>query len=573
MMPKTNWVRLAMQQYRKQALLAICLAAITAISAALLMFTSGYLIDFSARMPLFAAIYVPVVLTRLFGISRPVAQYLERLVSHNWVLHYTSVLRQKLFIKMKATTVRPVGEGMALLAEDVGKLQNYFLRSLLPTIVAAVLAVILSLLAGYFAWEDVLVMAMLLAVQLLVLPIIDKMRAAATIKAADQSLHDAYIGVNDAILGQRDWVLSHSEAGFVAVATASWRQYQHQHQQLVKHTQQRQLLSQLWFVLLPLVLLWWSSMHLTQSASLANWVAAVVLVIFPLAEPLMAGGEGVVSVVGDEAKFERLQALDNASLQATTLTPMPSTFQTLTLDHVGFIYPQAEHALLRSVSFAVHAGQKVAILGTSGVGKTTLLELLEGKLSPTSGDITLDQVPLSHYQNREQSLFSVLPQAPFLFNTSIKANLLLARPDATDDDLWQSLQKVQLADLVKALPQGLETPLQEAGLSLSGGEQQRVAIAQILLQQKPLVILDEPTVGLDPALERDLVQTIFTALKDRTVIWVTHHLQGVQAMDQVVFIADGHVLLQGTPQTLLKTNTYYQSLWQLDSGWQSWMHD
>ncbi|WP_407892376.1 thiol reductant ABC exporter subunit CydC [Lacticaseibacillus sp. N501-2] len=572
-MHQNNWVRLAMHQYRRQALLAIALATLTAISAALLMFTSGYLIDFAARMPVFAAIYVPVVLTRLFGITRPVAQYLERLVSHNWVLHYTSVLRQQLFRKLQVKSARPVGEGMALLAEDVGKLQNYFLRSLLPTIVAGVLAVILSLLAGYFAWQDVFVMALLAAGQLAGLPIAFKLRQTATIHAADQALHQAYVGVDDAILGQRDWVLSHSEAGFVATASNAWQDYQRLHTHLTRQTQLRQLLSQLWFLLLPLVLLVWASAHLTQAPSLANWVGAVVLVIFPLAEPLMAGGDGVVSMVGDDAKFERLQALDQTPLVQTATKPWPTEFHTLQIDHVGFTYPKAEQAILKSISFNVTRGQKVAILGTSGVGKTTLLDLLQGQLTPTKGQITVDGVPISTYQDQQHPAFSVLPQAPFLFNTSIKANLLLAKPNASDEELWQVLTQVKLADLVRNLPQGLETPIQEAGLSLSGGEKQRVAIAQILVQQQPLVILDEPTVGLDPVLERDLLATIFDVLQKQTVIWVTHHLQGVQAMDQVVFIASGQVKRLGNPQTLLATDPDYQALINLDSGWASWMHD
>ena len=572
-MHQNNWVRLAMHQYRRQALLAIALATLTAISAALLMFTSGYLIDFAARMPVFAAIYVPVVLTRLFGITRPVAQYLERLVSHNWVLHYTSVLRQKLFRKLQVKSARPVGEGMALLAEDVGKLQNYFLRSLLPTIVAGVLAMILSLLAGYFAWQDVFVMALLVAGQLAGLPIAFKLRQTATIHAADQALHQAYVGVDDAILGQRDWVLSHSEAGFVATASNAWQDYQRLHTRLTHQTQLRQLLSQLWFLLLPLVLLIWVSAHLTQTPSLANWVGAVVLVIFPLAEPLMAGGDGVVSMVGDDAKFERLQALDQTPLVQTATKPWPIDFHALQIDHVGFTYPQAEQTILKSISFNVTRGQKVAILGTSGVGKTTLLDLLQGQLTPTKGQITVDGVPISTYQDQQHPAFSVLPQAPFLFNTSIKANLLLAKPNSSDEELWQVLSQVKLADLVRSLPQGLETPIQEAGLSLSGGEKQRVAIAQILLQQQPLVILDEPTVGLDPVLERDLLATIFDVLQKQTVIWVTHHLQGVQAMDQVVFIASGQVKRLGNPQTLLATDPDYQALINLDSGWASWMHD
>lgn len=569
-MKSNSWVQLALYQYRRQALLAILLAVVTAVSAAMLMFTSGYLIDFAARMPVFAAIYVPVVLTRLFGVSRPVAQYLERLVSHNWVLHYTSVLRQKLFLKLQAQshTDRPVGEGLALLAEDVGNLQNYFLRSLLPTVVAGVLALLLSLASGHFAWQDGLVMALLLIAQLIGLPIIGKMRAAKQTQAAEVSLHDAYVGVDDAILGQRDWVLRHDAAGFVAQATHAWQRYANHHAHLVAQTGRRQLLSQLWFSLLPLALLIGASLHLTQTPSLANWVGAVVLVIFPLAEPLMAGGEGVVFETGNTAKFERLAALEATAKPNVDQQVLPPDFTALTLQQVGYTYPQAEQPILKSVTLTLHRGEKVALLGTSGVGKTTILDLIQGHLTPSHGQVQIDGVDVGHYQNQ----ISVLPQAPFLFNTTIKANLRLAKPHASDAELWAALKQVHLAELVQKLPQRLDTALQEAGLGLSGGERQRLAIAQILLQNRPLVVLDEPTVGLDPSLERDLIDTIFTVLQSRTIIWVTHHLQGVQAMDQVVFLADGAVALQGSPSQLLKTSAYYQELVKLDAGWQSWMH-
>ncbi|MGO3611045.1 MAG: ATP-binding cassette domain-containing protein, partial [Enterococcus sp.] len=121
-------------------------------------------------------------------------------------------------------------------------------------------------------------------------------------------------------------------------------------------------------------------------------------------------------------------------------------------------------------------------------------------------------------------------------------------------------------ELVEKLPEGLETMVDEAGLRFSGGERQRMALARILLQEVPIILLDEPTVGLDPVTEQALIDTFFNQLQDKTIIWITHHLQGIDAMDQVIFIEDGKLTMQGSPSELRKTNSHYRKLQQIDKG-------
>ncbi|MBA1394739.1 ATP-binding cassette domain-containing protein, partial [Lactobacillus sp. XV13L] len=166
------------------------------------------------------------------------------------------------------------------------------------------------------------------------------------------------------------------------------------------------------------------------------------------------------------------------------------------------------------------------------------------------GQVLVNDINVLALQKERQKLFAFLNQQPFLFNTSIINNVRLGNEQKTDTEVQKALAAVKLQDLIDSLPQGYNTPVQEAGSRFSGGEQQRLALARILLQDAPIVLLDEPTVGLDPITENDLLQTIFQVLADKTIIWVTHHLQGVKNVDQVNFLNQGHIEMQGHPQDL-----------------------
>ena len=159
---------------------------------------------------------------------------------------------------------------------------------------------------------------------------------------------------------------------------------------------------------------------------------------------------------------------------------------------------------------------------------------------------------------------AVLNQKPYLFNTSVMNNIRLGNPEATDEEVYEAAKMVQLHELIMKLPKGYETNMQETGSRFSGGERQRIALARILLQKTPIVIMDEPTVGLDPITEANLLATIFNTLKGKTIIWVTHHLMGVEKMDRILFLEKGKIIMDGSHQQLFKSEERYRRLYALD---------
>ena len=213
--------------------------------------------------------------------------------------------------------------------------------------------------------------------------------------------------------------------------------------------------------------------------------------------------------------------------------PHTKVYKRIKLENVSYRYPESNETVLHDVSLTIEAGKKIAILGRSGVGKSTLLKLLTGALQPTTGTVLLAG------QEANQALLSttisILNQKSHLFDTTVGNNIRIGRPEASDEEIWDVVEQAQLHRLLSSLPLGLKTPMEEMGHRFSGGERQRIAFARVLLQQTPIVIFDEPTIGLDPKTEHALLQTMFSAAKEKTVIWVTHHLQALNKWMKLSF--------------------------------------
>ena len=189
-----------------------------------------------------------------------------------------------------------------------------------------------------------------------------------------------------------------------------------------------------------------------------------------------------------------------------------------------------------------------------------------GDETPTNGTVTLNDVSIDKLQVERGKLFGVLDQQPYLFNTTILNNVRLGNLDATDDEVRAAIKAVELDSLVDSLPSGMNTMVEEAGARFSGGERQRFALARILLQDAPIIILDEPTVSLDPITEHELLNTTFDLLKDKTIIWVTHHLEGITHVNTVRFLEQGQFEMIGDPHDLYQTSDRFRSLYNLDKG-------
>ncbi len=327
--------------------------------------------------------------------------------------------------------------------------------------------------------------------------------------------------------------------------------------------------------------------RLRDGAITPGQAVAVVLVSTVLLEPLdrigqffyvgMGGRaavreiEGVLSMVPDVVDAEGVEA-PAVSLRAPARTAEraapggDAATPALALEQVRFAYPGG-HQVLDGVTLTVPVGGRTALIGPSGSGKTTVTALLQGHLRPTSGTVRIGGHDLAAAPlDWARAQLSVVAQSTYLFTGALADNLRLAAPDADDERLWHALAEANLADHVRGLPDGLATRVGERGVSLSGGQAQRVAVARALLKDAPVLVLDEPTSQVDAASEAALVEALERAGQGRTVLVVAHRLTTVQDVDEVIVLVGGRIVEQGPPERLRAADSYYARAVDLTSN-------
>lgn len=567
-----NWVKPFLKQYKKTLYLALFLGFCTFFCGGALMFNSGYLISKSASHPSnILLVYIPIVLTRAFGIGRPVFRYVERLTSHNWVLKMTSNLRVKLYRILEQDAIffkrdYSLGDVMGLLAEDINHLQNLYLRTIFPTVIAWLLYIFIVIALGFYSLWFALVMLFYFGIILIVFPLWSVLVNGARQKQEKVLKNELYTNLTDNVLGISDWIFSQRGQEYVELHEQAQADLYAVQSKLRKFNNLRSLLFELTYGGMALVtLLWASGQFVGDHGGAANWIAAFVLAIFPLVDAFagLPAASQETNVYADS--LERLNKLPDQRV-AKEVSELPQAPYDLVVKDLSFQYGKNQKEVLTNLNLTIKRGQKLAILGRSGSGKSTLANLLRGDLKPTKGQITLGGVDVSALNEQMADYIGVIQQAPYLFNTTLINNIRLGNEDASPEDVWAVLERVGLKKMVASLPKGLETMVDEAGLRFSGGERHRLALARILLQDTPIVLLDEPTVGLDPVTEQALITTFMEQLQGKTLIWITHHLKGIEQVDKVIFIEDGQLEMEGSPKELAKTSPRYQKLKAIDDG-------
>lgn len=252
------------------------------------------------------------------------------------------------------------------------------------------------------------------------------------------------------------------------------------------------------------------------------------------------------------------------SLQSASLNhsdKMPASLRgDIVFQNVSFAYPSEESKIaLQNVSFDIRAGQKVAFMGTTGAGKSTIVQLLLRFYEPQEGQIFLDGLPIQHYDKGYlRKRIGVVPQRPFLFSATIAQNIAYARPDATSNDIEQAAQDAAIHEVNELFAKGYETMVGEKGVSLSGGQKQRVTLARTLLENADLLVLDDTTSAVDAETEAHIQQTLRQAAQQKTSLLIANRISSVADADQIIVLDKGRVVQQGTHEQLLKQeNGFY----------------
>lgn len=622
-MKREGWFAPYVSAYFWRFLLIIVLGALTIFSASSLMYTSGFLISKASIPPEnILMIYVPIVGVRTFGTSRAVIHYIERLVGHDTILRILSKMRvrlyrilepQALFLSSRFRT----GDILGMLADDIEYLQNVYLRTVFPSVIALLIYAGAVIALGTFDIAFALLMALYIAVLLVVLPLISLLVTKRRQREVKVERNRLYQKLTDAVLGMDDWVISGRQSQFVDTYEADERSVARADAALRSWARWRMFLGQAVVGVSVLSLIYWAAGQYADGAIAGTFIAAFALVVFPVADAFLPVSDAVEKIPQYQNSLERLGGVEmpgngdseskgetereTESGRETRLHPADMAGKdkagavqaaAIELKQVGYRYSETGKAgsiknagkagskdsgsglttfanpmgdwSVRELSLEVPQGRKIAIIGRSGAGKSTLLKLIQGALSPAEGTVLINGLPAASYGDRIPELISVLNQRPHLFDTTVANNIRLGDPEATEEQIAEAARRAKLDQLISSLPEGYDTPVREAGARFSGGERQRIALARILLQNTPVVVLDEPTVGLDPRTERELLATIFEAMAGKSLIWVTHHLVGAEQMDEILFMENGRVEMRGTHAELMEREPRYRRLYELD---------
>ncbi|MFC4563347.1 ABC transporter ATP-binding protein [Nocardiopsis mangrovi] len=316
----------------------------------------------------------------------------------------------------------------------------------------------------------------------------------------------------------------------------------------------------------------------------AGAVVALAMLLTRLYAPLTALASARVEVMSALVSFERVfEILDLRPLveEKADARPVPDGPVSVEFDAVRFGYPSADKVSLASleevatldarggvevlhdVSFRAEPGQMVALVGSSGAGKSTIAQLLPRLYDADSGAVRLAGVDVRDLTARSiRDTLGMVTQDGHLFHESIRANLLLARPGAAEEELWEVLRRARLDDLIAGLPEGLDTIVGERGYRLSGGERQRLTIARLLLARPRVVILDEATAHLDSTSEAAVQEALGEALEGRTAVVIAHRLSTIRAADLILVVEDGRIVERGTHTGLLAAAGRYAELYR-----------
>ena len=527
----------------------IILSLLTTFAAIALLTLSGWFITSCAIAGLVVIdgnalafnFMLPAAQIRALAIIRTVGRYGERLVTHEATFRVLAGIRSWFFQQLiplvpgRLSALRS-GDLLSRMTADIDALDALYLRLLAPAIVATIGVTAVTVFLAFYAPVISLATGLMLLAAAVVVPWIFNSLGRAGAEQIVVLAANFRIRQVDMMQGFADLIANQAYGRF--------SNFLEQFSDLMLNTQRQNnrlsaissaitfLLAQITVLLALVLAAILFKADLLSGTDLAL-VVFCVLAAFELVTPLPVALQMLAKLQKAARRIRQVTEMSPTTPQHIQTVALPERYD-LQLTEVSFRYPDQQNWVLKNINLAIPQGSKIAIVGVSGSGKTTLLQLIMRYYDPDQGSVLLAEHNLKQLDaDQLMTCFGVLSQRSQLFAASIKQNLLIAKPNALATELDAAIQAAGLEKFISYLPEGLDTWVGESGVKVSGGEARRIALARLYLKNAPILILDEPTEGLDSDTERDVFKALAIFARDKTVIMVTHREAGLGLVDIV----------------------------------------
>lgn len=549
--------------------LGIVLAIVTLLASIGLLTLSGWFLSASAVVGV-AGLYsfnymLPAAGVRGAAITRTAGRYFERLVSHDATFRVLQHLRIYTFSKLLPLSPAGLarfrqGELLNRVVADVDTLDHLYLRVISPLVGAFVVIVVVTLGLCTLDVPIALTLGGIMLLTLFLLPPLFYRAGKPTGENLTRLRGEYRQQLTSWLQGQAELTIFGASQRYRARMESTelnWHEAQRRQSELTAFSQALMMLIGGFAVV---AMLWMASGGVggnTQPGALIALFVFCALAAFEALAPVTGAFQHLGQVIASAVRITQITEQEPEVQFQAQQTAVPAQVA-LQLQDITFAYAGQTQNALEGVNLSVSAGAHIALLGRTGCGKSTLLQLLTRAWDPQHGNVLFNDVPLREFSEHAlRKTVSVVPQRVHLFSATLRENLRLAAPEASDDVLSAMLERVGLHKLLE--DDGLNSWLGEGGRQLSGGELRRLAIARALLHDAPLMLLDEPTEGLDATTESQILDLLANAMAGKTVIMVTHRLRGLASFDQIIVMDNGHIIEQGSHTELLaKQGRYYQ---------------
>ncbi|WP_457566241.1 thiol reductant ABC exporter subunit CydC [Caldithrix abyssi] len=559
--------------YKKWIALSVFLGLLTIASSIGLMMTSAFVISMAALHPSIAEIQVAIVGVRFFGISRGIFRYLERLISHNTTFRLLSHFRVRFYAALEPLVPARVahlksGDLLQRIVADIQNLENFFVRVIAPPSVSVLTALLMTLILWAYHINFALAFITFYALAGTIIPYLSVQLSRGMGKQITVLKNQLNVALLDHLNGLPELLINRQiENQEEKIKVLNKKLSRLQRNMLIIDALHQGFVTLLMFGAVVMVLI--VGIPMVEN-NMLNGVYLAVLVL-----GVMAAFEGVLPLPqmaqyleeNNEAGKRLFEIIDRPPQVVDPQQPIPfpnGQPVRFSINNLTFAYNNTQQPALKNLRLEIPYSSKVAIVGPSGSGKSTLARLLIRLYDYQSGQILLNERELKNYRQTDiRENIGYASQSFHLFTGSVADNLHLVNPEASERQMLNVLRLVNLSDLSHTPQETLNYWIGEHGNRLSGGQAQRLALAQVLLKNSPVLIFDEVTSSLDAETERLILKNIFDHFKEQTIINITHRLNNMEHYDMIFVLKEGELIGRGTHHDLMRENEHYRHLFKI----------